>query len=142
MHQLSSMDTSLHVFFKQARWRQIIEDAATHEQYCRVITPEPAINEETEDVCELLKQCLDMRYSYCPSSQLLCKPSCSPVYLFIYFLFLWFSHPDCQAGCHKQYVVLHPRLLLAFAATTCCSPVTLALSPLYCPLEFKQGARC
>eukprot|EP00884_Botryococcus_braunii_P015280 jgi/Botrbrau1/2435/Bobra.0395s0056.1 len=39
----------------------IIEDAATHEQYCRVITPEPAINEETEDVCELLKQCLDLR---------------------------------------------------------------------------------
>lgn len=40
---------------------QIIEDAAIHENYCRVITPEPAINEETEDVCALLKQCLDMR---------------------------------------------------------------------------------
>ena len=41
---------------------QIIEDAAVHENYCRVITPEPAINEETEDVCALLKQCLDLRY--------------------------------------------------------------------------------
>lgn len=40
---------------------QIIEDAAVHENYCRVITPEPAINEETEDVCALLKQCLDLR---------------------------------------------------------------------------------
>ena len=40
---------------------QIIEEAAVHEQYCRVITPEPAINEEAEDVCALLKQCLDMR---------------------------------------------------------------------------------
>ena len=41
---------------------QIIEDAAVHEQYCRVITPEPAISEESEDVCALLKQCLDMRW--------------------------------------------------------------------------------
>lgn len=42
---------------------QIIEDAAVHENYCRVITPEPAINEETEDVCALLKQCLDLRHA-------------------------------------------------------------------------------
>ena len=41
--------------------RQIIEDAAVHEQYSRVITPEPAINEETEDVCALIQQCLDLR---------------------------------------------------------------------------------
>lgn len=40
---------------------QMIEDAAIHENYCRVITPEAAINEETEDVCALLKQCLDLR---------------------------------------------------------------------------------
>ena len=40
---------------------QIIEDAAVHENYCRVITPEPAVNEETEDVCALLMQCLDLR---------------------------------------------------------------------------------
>lgn len=40
---------------------QIIEDAAVHEQYSRVITPEPAMNEETEDVCALLRQCLDLR---------------------------------------------------------------------------------
>lgn len=32
-----------------------------HEQYSRVITPEPAMNEETEDVCALLRQCLDLR---------------------------------------------------------------------------------
>ena len=47
-------------------WVQIIEDAAVHEQYCRVITPEPAINEESEDVCALLKQCLDMRWVSLP----------------------------------------------------------------------------
>ncbi|KAK9843466.1 hypothetical protein WJX81_004251 [Elliptochloris bilobata] len=40
---------------------KIIEDAAVHEQYCRVITPEPAINEETEEVTFLLQQCLDLR---------------------------------------------------------------------------------
>ena len=40
---------------------QIIEDAAMHDQYCRVITPEPAINEETEEVCALLKQCYQLR---------------------------------------------------------------------------------
>lgn len=32
-----------------------------HDQYCRVITPEPAINEETEEVCTLLKQCYALR---------------------------------------------------------------------------------
>ena len=40
---------------------QIIEDAAVHEQYCRVITPEPAINDETEEVTFLLQQCLELR---------------------------------------------------------------------------------
>ena len=44
---------------------QIIEDAAVHEQYSRVITPEPAMNEETEDVCALLQQCLDLRRACC-----------------------------------------------------------------------------
>lgn len=44
---------------------QIIEDAAVHEQYSRVITPEPAMNEETEDVCALLQQCLDLRCDPC-----------------------------------------------------------------------------
>ena len=33
-----------------------------HDQYCRVITPEPAINEETEEVCALLQQCYSLRY--------------------------------------------------------------------------------
>lgn len=46
---------------------QIIEDAAVHEQYSRVITPEPAMNEETEDVCALLQQCLDIRRATLPS---------------------------------------------------------------------------
>ena len=40
---------------------QIIEDAAVHDNYCRVITPEPAINEETEDVCQDLQACLNLR---------------------------------------------------------------------------------
>lgn len=44
---------------------QIIEDAAMHDQYCRVITPEPASNEETEEVCALLKQCYALRYTSC-----------------------------------------------------------------------------
>lgn len=38
-----------------------IEDAAIHESYCRVITPEPLPNEEQEEVCFLLAQALDMR---------------------------------------------------------------------------------
>lgn len=40
---------------------QMQEEAALHEQYTRVITPEPALNEETEDVCGLLKKCYDLR---------------------------------------------------------------------------------
>lgn len=39
----------------------MMESAALHEQYTRVITPEPALNEETEDVCALLKECYDLR---------------------------------------------------------------------------------
>lgn len=40
---------------------QIIEDAALHDQYCRVITPEPALNEEQEDVCTQLKDAVQLR---------------------------------------------------------------------------------
>lgn len=39
----------------------IIEEAALHEQYCRVITPEPHISEEMEEVCALLEECLRLR---------------------------------------------------------------------------------
>lgn len=49
---------------------QMMEDAALHEQYTHVITPEPALNEETEDVCALLKECYDMRCA--PSAPCLC----------------------------------------------------------------------
>ncbi|KDD76974.1 adenosine/AMP deaminase, partial [Helicosporidium sp. ATCC 50920] len=38
-----------------------IEDAALHEQYFRVVTPLPSGNEETEEVCALLAQALDLR---------------------------------------------------------------------------------
>ncbi len=41
---------------------QIIEDAALHDQYCRVITPEPALNEEQEDVCAQLRDAFELRY--------------------------------------------------------------------------------
>ena len=44
-----------------------------HEQYCRVITPEPAINEETEEVTFLLQQCLELRHAC-----LLLPVSCLP----------------------------------------------------------------
>ena len=65
------------------RWRpgallpgvQIIEDAAVHEQYSRVITPEPAMNEETEDVCALLQQCLDIRWAQTFTTPIL-NPKC------------------------------------------------------------------
>ena len=40
---------------------QIFEEAALHEHYTRVISTEPALNEETEDVCALLKECADLR---------------------------------------------------------------------------------
>ncbi|EFN59016.1 hypothetical protein CHLNCDRAFT_137692 [Chlorella variabilis] len=43
---------------------RIIEDAAMHEQYVRVITPEPTPTEETEEVCHLLRQALDMRHRW------------------------------------------------------------------------------
>lgn len=42
---------------------QLQEEAALHEQYTRVITPEPGLNEETEDVCALLEECYLLRYS-------------------------------------------------------------------------------
>ena len=32
-----------------------------HDQYCRVITPEPIPTEETEEVCYLLRQAMDLR---------------------------------------------------------------------------------
>lgn len=41
--------------------RQILEEAALYEQYTRVISMEPALNEETEDVCALIKECADLR---------------------------------------------------------------------------------
>jgi len=40
---------------------QLQEEAALHEQYTRVITPEPGLNEETEDVCALLEECYLLR---------------------------------------------------------------------------------
>ncbi|KAG7671780.1 hypothetical protein Ndes2526B_g07318 [Nannochloris sp. 'desiccata'] len=40
---------------------RIIEDAALHEQYSRVILPEPASSEETEEVSWLLQRALDAR---------------------------------------------------------------------------------
>ena len=40
---------------------RIIEDAALHEQYAKVITPEPSPTEETEEVCWLLHQALEAR---------------------------------------------------------------------------------
>ena len=36
-----------------------------HEQYVRVITPEAPPTEEVEEVCHLLKQCIDKRYARC-----------------------------------------------------------------------------
>ncbi|KAK9839161.1 hypothetical protein WJX74_010777 [Apatococcus lobatus] len=50
----------------------IIEEAALHEQYCRVITPEPHISEEMEEVCALLEECLRLRQKW------LFKPRDSP----------------------------------------------------------------
>ena len=35
--------------------------AAAQAAYCRVITPEPAPSEEAEDVCALLRECLELR---------------------------------------------------------------------------------
>jgi len=35
--------------------------AASQAAYCRVITPEPAPSEEAEDVCALLRECLELR---------------------------------------------------------------------------------
>ena len=45
---------------------QILEEAALHERYTRVISTEPALNDETEDVCALLKECIDLRCAPCP----------------------------------------------------------------------------
>ena len=51
---------------------QILEEAALHEQYTRVISMEPALNEETEDVCALIKECSDLRCAvYFPTSLLM-----------------------------------------------------------------------
>jgi len=44
---------------------RIIEDAALHEQYSRVILPEPASSEETEEVAWLLQRALDARRKWC-----------------------------------------------------------------------------
>lgn len=40
---------------------RMIEDAAIHDSYVRVITPEAAPTEETEEVCSMLWQATDMR---------------------------------------------------------------------------------
>jgi hypothetical protein len=40
---------------------RIIEDAALHEQYSRVITPEMPPTEETEDVCFMIKKAMEER---------------------------------------------------------------------------------
>lgn len=49
---------------------QLQEEAALHEQYTRVITPEPGHNEEAEDVCSLLKECYELRWPFHPG----CRP--------------------------------------------------------------------
>jgi AMP deaminase len=38
-----------------------VNAAASQAAYCRVITPEPAPSEEAEDVCALLRECLELR---------------------------------------------------------------------------------
>ncbi len=43
---------------------RIIEDAALHEQYSRVILPDPASSEETEEVAWLLQRALDARHKW------------------------------------------------------------------------------
>ena len=56
-HQ-SSAQTTQDVLATEGR---IIEDAALHEHYNRVFTPELPQSEESEDVCNMLKQALDER---------------------------------------------------------------------------------
>ena len=43
---------------------RIIEDAALHEHYSRVILPDPASNEETDEVCWMLQRALDARHKW------------------------------------------------------------------------------
>ena len=44
------------------RVAQAIEQAASQfEDYCRVVTPEHAPTEESEEVCAMLMECLEMR---------------------------------------------------------------------------------
>ena len=51
------------------------------DQYCRVVTPEPAVNEETEEVCTLLKQCYDLRWEANHTAALLVhQPHCLQVW--------------------------------------------------------------
>jgi hypothetical protein len=41
---------------------QAIEQAATlYDDYCRVITPENLLTEESEEVCAMLVECLELR---------------------------------------------------------------------------------
>lgn len=40
----------------------MIEDAAMHEAYVRVITPEHSPSEETEDVCYMLQEAMELRH--------------------------------------------------------------------------------
>lgn len=59
---------------------RIIEDAALHEQYSRVILPEPTGTEETEEVCWMLQRALDIRKKW------LFNPVSSPE--------SWANHPE------------------------------------------------
>lgn len=51
---------------------KMIEDAAMHEAYVRVITPEHSPSEETEDVCYMLQEAMELRRKW------LFKPVLSP----------------------------------------------------------------
>jgi hypothetical protein len=51
---------------------RLVEDAALHEQYSRVVTPEGPPSEETEEVCSLLARALDLRAKW------LFRPARSP----------------------------------------------------------------
>lgn len=47
----------------------MIEDAAMHEAYVRVITPEHSPSEETEDVCFMLQEAMELRQASCSQGQ-------------------------------------------------------------------------
>jgi hypothetical protein len=48
--------------FNRCCMLQAIEQAATlYDDYCRVITPENLLTEESEEVCAMLVECLELR---------------------------------------------------------------------------------